>query len=50
MNSKNKNSLTDKDPYRFDITGDFIRDGHKKISAEKSRVQTEAKMKKENQK
>ena len=48
MNNKNKNNLTDKDPYRFDLTGDFIKDAHQKIDAKKSRVQTEAKIKKEN--
>lgn len=46
MNDKKKNKTTD--PYKFDVTGDFICDGHRKISAEKSRVQTEAKIKKEN--
>ena len=50
MNTNNKNSLTRRDPYRFDITGDFIRDGHGKIAAKKSRTQTEAKIKKENSK
>lgn len=48
--NNNKNSLTRRDPYRFDITGDFIRDGHSKIAAKKSRTQTEAKIKKENSK
>ena len=47
MKDKKKNSLTEKDPYRFDLTGDFIRDGHEKISARKSRTQTEAKIRKE---
>ena len=47
MKDKNKKSITDANPYRFDLTGDFIRDGHQKISAKKSRVQTEAKIKKE---
>ena len=46
MNDKKKNNTTD--PYKFEITGDFIRDGHNKISAKKSRVQTEAKIRKEN--
>lgn len=48
MSNKKKKSVTDENPYRFDITGDFIKDGHEKISAEKRRVQTEAKIKKEN--
>ncbi len=47
MKDKNKNSLTAKNPYRFDITGDFIADGHNKISAEKNRIKTEQRMKKE---
>ena len=50
MSDKNKKGITDVNPYRFDVTGDFIRDGHRKISAEKSRIQTESKIKKENQK
>lgn len=50
MNDKNKKSITDENPYRFDLTGDFIRDGHNKISAKKSRAQTEAKIRKENSK
>lgn len=48
MKNKKKNSLTDSNPYRFDITGDFISDGHRKISAEKDRIKTETKIKKEN--
>lgn len=48
MQDKKKNSLTDNNPYRFDITGDFICDGHNKISAGKDRIRTEAKIKKEN--
>lgn len=48
MKNKKKNSLTETDPYRFDITGDFITDGHNKISAGKDRIKTEAKIKKEN--
>ena len=47
MNDKKKNTKAS-DPYKFDITGDFIRDGHNKISAKKSRIQTEAKIRKEN--
>lgn len=50
MSNKNKKGITDDNPYRFDITGDFIKDGHNKISSEKNRIQTEAKIKKENQK
>ena len=48
MNDKKKNSLTEKDPYRFDLTGDFIKDGHNKIASEKSRIETEQKIRKEN--
>ena len=44
---KNKNSLTAKNPYRFDLIGNFISDGHGKISAEKSRIETEQRMKKD---
>ena len=47
MNDKNKKSITDANPYRFDLTGDFICDGHDKISATKSRIKTEAKIRKE---
>ncbi|MBO7318804.1 MAG: hypothetical protein J6V06_02130 [Clostridia bacterium] len=47
MKEKKKNSMTAKDPYRFDLTGDYIKDGHCKISAEKSRIETEQRMKKE---
>ena len=50
MKDKNKNSLTESNPYRFDLTGDFIKDGHNKIASKKSRTQTEAKIKKENSK
>ena len=50
MNNKNKNSLTDKNPYRFDLTGDFISDGHDKIASKKSRIETEQKIRKENSK
>lgn len=50
MDKNKKNSLTDHDPYRFDLTGDFIKDGHNKIASKKSRTQTEAKIKKENSK
>ena len=46
MNEKKKNNTND--PYKFEITGDFIQDGHNKISAKKSRIQTEAKIRKEN--
>ena len=49
-NNNKKNSLTETNPYRFDLTGDFIKDGHNKIAAKKSRNQTEAKIKKENSK
>ena len=48
MKDKKKNSITQANPYRFDITADFISDGHDKISAEKDRIRTEAKIKKEN--
>lgn len=48
MKDKKKKSITDTNPYHFDITGDFISDGHSKISAEKDRIRTEAKIKKEN--
>ena len=44
---KDKNNITDANPYRFDLTGDFIRDGHEKISTKKSRVRTEAKIRKD---
>ena len=47
MNDKNKKSITDANPYRFDLTGDFISDGHDKISATKNRIKTEAKIRKE---
>ena len=50
MNSKKKNSLTDNNPYRFDLTGDFISDGHDKIASKKSRIETEQKIRKENHK
>lgn len=50
MKNKTKNSLTAKNPYRFDLTGDFITDGHNKISAKKSRIETEQKIRKENNK
>ena len=50
MNNKKKNSLTDKDPYRFDVTGDFIKDGHNKIASAKSKIETEQKIRKENSK
>lgn len=48
MKEKNKKNLTQTDPYRFDLTGDFIVDGHRKISAGKDRMKTEARIKKEN--
>ena len=47
MSNKKKNNNAS-DPYKFDITGELIHDGHKKISSEKSRVQTEVKIRKEN--
>ena len=50
MKNKNKNSLTENNPYRFDLTGDFIRDGHEKISAKKDRIQVESKIRKEQHK
>lgn len=50
MKDEKKTGITDANPYRFDLTGDFIRDGHKKISAKKSRNQVESKIKKENSK
>ena len=50
MDNNKKNSLTETNPYRFDLTGDFIKDGHNKIASKKSRTQTEAKIKKENSK
>lgn len=50
MKDKTKKSITDTNPYRFDLTGDFIRDGHEKISARKSRTQVEAKIRKEQSK
>ena len=47
MKDKKKNRITSENPYRFDLTGDFIKDGHNKISAEKNRIETEQRMKKE---
>ena len=47
MQSKKK-TITSKSPYRFDLTGTFIVDGHRKISATKSRIETEQRMKREN--
>jgi hypothetical protein len=47
MKDKNNKSITDANPYRFDLTGDFIRDAHEKISSKKDRIKTEAKIKKE---
>lgn len=48
MNNEKKKSLTEKNPYRFDLTGDFIKDGHNKIASLKSRIETEQKLKKDN--
>lgn len=50
MNDKKKTNLTDENPYRFDLIGDFISDGHDKIASKKSRIETEQKIRKENSK
>ena len=47
MKDKNKKGIADANPYRFDVTGDFICDGHNKISALRDRIRTEAKIKKD---
>ena len=50
MSDKKKTELTAENPYRFDLTGDFIKDGHNKIASQKSRIETEQKIRKENSK
>ena len=47
MTDKNKKGITDANPYRFDLTGDFICDGHHKIASLRNRIRTEAKIKKD---
>ena len=47
MKEKNKKGIADANPYRFDLTGDFICDGHDKITSIRNRIRTEAKIKKD---
>ena len=48
MNSDKDKIIKDNDPYRFDLTADFLRDRYSKICNNKSRVKTEQKIRQEN--
>lgn len=43
-----KNSFKQDNPYRFDVTAEFLRERYNKISSAKSRIETEQKIRKEN--
>ena len=50
MNSDKDKIVKNDDPYRFDLTADFLRDRYNKICGNKSRIKTEQKIREENNK
>lgn len=46
---KTKSSFKDNDPYRFELTRDFLERRKEKIEAKKYEIQTETGIKKENE-
>ncbi len=50
MCDKRQNSFKDNNPYRFDLTAEFLKDRYNKISSAKSRIETEQRIRKENSK
>lgn len=47
-NNKKETSFKENNPYRFDKTGDFLYERYNSIRSRKSRIETEQKIKKEN--
>lgn len=45
---KKTSSFKDNDPYRFELTKDFLKQRREKIKAKKNEIQTEMGIKKEN--
>ncbi len=45
---KKESSFKENNPYRFDKTGEFLYDRYNSIRSRKSRIETEQRMKKEN--
>lgn len=50
MSDKKESSFKKDNPYRFDLTAEFLRERYDKISSNKSRIETEQKIRKENSK
>ena len=50
MSDKKDSSFKEDNPYRFDLTAEFLRERYDKISSNKSRIETERKIRKENSK
>ena len=50
MSDKKDSSFKENNPYRFDLTAEFLRERYDKISSNKSRIETEQKIRKENSK
>ena len=48
MNSEKDKIIKKDDPYRFDLTADFLQERYNKICNNKSRIKTEQKIRQEN--
>ena len=44
MNDKKQSSFKEDNPYRFDMTAEFLKERYNKISSAKSRIETESEM------